>query len=89
MKSLIILIAVLIVGTASFAQTKTTTTHRHGTKTQPHKHSAKKYTCPMHPGVVRSRPGKCPKCNMKLIAVKKTKPASTTFREDKPMYETK
>lgn len=27
----------------------------------------KEYTCPMHPEVVRSEPGKCPKCGMKLV----------------------
>jgi hypothetical protein len=25
------------------------------------------YTCPMHPEVVSSQPGKCPKCGMKLV----------------------
>jgi hypothetical protein len=24
------------------------------------------YTCPMHPDVVRSEPGRCPKCGMTL-----------------------
>lgn len=27
------------------------------------------YTCPMHPEVRASRPGRCPKCGMKLIPV--------------------
>jgi ribosomal protein S27AE len=26
------------------------------------------YTCPMHPEVVRDKPGKCPKCGMALVA---------------------
>ena len=30
------------------------------------------YTCPMHPDVVSSKPGNCPKCGMALV------PASTT-----------
>ncbi|MDB5050937.1 MAG: hypothetical protein JWO30_4008, partial [Fibrobacteres bacterium] len=25
------------------------------------------YTCPMHPDVIKSTPGKCPKCGMKLV----------------------
>jgi hypothetical protein len=29
-----------------------------------HAHS---YTCPMHPEVVQSSPGKCPKCGMDLV----------------------
>ena len=28
---------------------------------------AQQYTCPMHPEVVKSAPGDCPKCGMKLI----------------------
>jgi len=29
-----------------------------------------KYTCPMHPEVVKDEPGKCPKCGMNLVPVK-------------------
>jgi hypothetical protein len=32
-----------------------------------------KYTCPMHPEVVKNKPGKCPKCGMKLVAMKSKK----------------
>jgi len=31
---------------------------------------AKVYTCPMHPEVVSSEPGKCPKCGMNLVPKK-------------------
>ena len=31
---------------------------------------AQKYTCPMHPEVVKDEPGVCPKCNMKLVPKK-------------------
>jgi Cu2+-exporting ATPase len=31
----------------------------------------KKYTCPMHPEVVKDAPGKCPKCGMDLVPVVK------------------
>jgi len=34
------------------------------------------YTCPMHPEVMKDKPGKCPKCGMKLVE-KKVKPAGT------------
>jgi cytochrome oxidase Cu insertion factor (SCO1/SenC/PrrC family) len=29
-----------------------------------------RYTCPMHPDIVRTKPGTCPKCNMALRPVK-------------------
>ena len=29
-----------------------------------------KYTCEMHPEVHTDKPGKCPKCNMKLVQSK-------------------
>jgi hypothetical protein len=33
-----------------------------------HTHSeATKYTCPMHPQIVRDQPGKCPICGMDLV----------------------
>ena len=31
---------------------------------------AQKYTCEMHPEVISDKPGKCPKCGMKLVPVK-------------------
>lgn len=34
------------------------------------KDMAMTYTCPMHPEIIRSKPGKCPKCGMKLIEKK-------------------
>jgi hypothetical protein len=30
---------------------------------------ADRWTCPMHPEVIQSGPGKCPKCGMKLVPV--------------------
>src|SRR5688572_7805738 len=33
-----------------------------------------KYTCPMHPEVIKDAPGKCPKCGMDLIPVKESNP---------------
>src|ERR1017187_5731145 len=34
---------------------------------QPH---PQKYTCPMHPEIVRDKPGSCPICGMNLVPVK-------------------
>jgi len=65
MKTIIIAIAILLAGTATFAQTKKSTTHKH------HMAAKQMYTCTMHPEVVRSKPGKCPKCGMALVPMKK------------------
>ena len=63
MKSIIVAIAILFgASTATFAQAVKTTTHKNQ-----HTKMAKKYTCSMHPEVVKNKPGKCPKCGMKLI----------------------
>src|SRR5258708_7033770 len=40
-----------------------------------------KYTCPMHPDIVRDAPGRCPKCGMELV------PQGTTIiRTDEKSY---
>lgn len=38
--------------------------HEHASTAEP---AAVTYTCPMHPEVVRSEPGRCPKCGMALV----------------------
>ncbi|MEX1240425.1 MAG: copper-translocating P-type ATPase [Cyclobacteriaceae bacterium] len=35
-----------------------------------HEHPQQKFTCPMHPEVVKDAPGKCPKCGMDLVPAK-------------------
>ncbi|MBI2252428.1 MAG: efflux RND transporter periplasmic adaptor subunit [Armatimonadetes bacterium] len=35
-----------------------------------HQEQTKLYTCPMHPEVISSKPGNCPKCGMKLVLKK-------------------
>ena len=64
--------------TTSFARDVHDSTKNH----KNHGAKAKKYTCPMHPEVVRSKPGKCPKCGMALV--KKGK--STAMKYTCPMH---
>lgn len=60
MKNLIILLVVLLsLNTVANAQMSTKTSKEVTRKTT--------YTCSMHPEVVSSKKGKCPKCRMKLI----------------------
>src|SRR5947209_5962532 len=48
----------------------------------PGQHEPKQlYTCVMHPEVVRSEPGKCPKCGMTLVPLKDNKEPETDDRE--------
>ena len=68
--------AMMFAGTASFAQVK------HAPMQMNHPHT--KYTCPMHPEVVRNKPGKCPKCGMKLVKMKNMK-----MKADRPMGDMK
>jgi YHS domain-containing protein len=35
------------------------------------------YTCPMHPDVVKDKPGPCPKCGMDLVKMKGPEPSSS------------
>ena len=82
MKKTIFAMAMLLaVNTTIFAQTKQDTTHKHSKPA-----IAKKYTCPMHPEVVMDKPGKCPKCGMDLVPMKKKMKGKKT---DKPMKDMK
>lgn len=52
------------------APTSNTGNHAgHGSPASPTRASDKadRWTCPMHPEVIQSEPGKCPKCGMKLV----------------------
>lgn len=67
-KIMLAVVLILAASTFTFAQMNP------DTSTTQKKMGQKKYTCSMHKTLVRSRPGKCPKCGMKLVA-KKTKEA--------------
>jgi len=58
MKQFIFLTIALLITSSLFSQTK-------AGKTDTTKHTTY-YTCSMHPEVVANKPGKCPKCGMKL-----------------------
>ena len=63
MKTLIPLIcAALVLTSMAFAQTTTGPLPEASASAAP----KKEYTCPMHPDAVKNKPGKCPKCGMKL-----------------------
>src|SRR5205085_9481228 len=47
----------------------------------------KKYTCPMHPDVVMSHPGHCPKCGMKLVPVGEKKRSTPNCDESRAGVE--
>lgn len=63
-----ILVAAFVAATAAFAQ------HQHGDNKQ-------LYTCVMHPEIVRTEPGQCPKCGMTLVPLKENKKRSTPNAE--------
>ncbi len=71
MKTILMALAIILATTTTFAQaTKDSTKMHHGHHGH-HSQMKTKYTCTMHPEVVMNKPGKCPKCGMDLVPMKK------------------
>src|SRR5437867_13387961 len=64
LKEFLTLILIVTIGSALLAQTP--------------KPQATQYTCVMHPEVVQDHPGKCPKCGMDLVPIKKSNAKHST-----------
>lgn len=73
MKKTLLAVALLFsMSTVSFAQHDSIPAQQK--KSRP---KSMKYTCPMHKDVITSKPGTCPKCGMKLVAMKAPKKKTT------------
>ena len=60
--------------------------HQHNNISQ---QTATIYTCPMHPEIIKDKPGNCPKCDMKLVPVKQTDAKEMTVIKAAPMDHSK
>lgn len=45
------------------------------------KRNSRKYTCPMHPEIVKDKPGACPKCGMDLVEMEVSDEENKTYLE--------
>jgi hypothetical protein len=65
----------LVILVAGFVLVGSSVSQAYGQTAQskPVKQKVVNYTCPMHPEVIKDKPGKCPKCGMELVE-KKDKP---------------
>ncbi len=46
-----------------------------------HNHTTTMYTCPMHPEIMRDKPGNCPKCRMHIVPVISKEGKSSVHQE--------
>lgn len=83
MKRLIILMLMIASVTAIFAQKAKQTTSKKDSSTI----TIASYTCPMHPEVTSTKPGKCAKCGMDLnLSKKEQMKAEVTHSYTCPMH---
>ena len=71
----VILVVVTVGGGYFLWQTKS---HK-GAQEAKHEHGKEEYTCPMHPFIIKDKPGSCPICGMTLV--KKTESAEPSAKE--------
>jgi Heavy metal binding domain len=79
--------ATVFATTATFAQVEAvhrTATDQQQVREKEQEQDKKKYTCPMHPEVVKDHPGNCPKCGMKLVPIKPKSKRPTACPEREP-----
>ena len=67
-------VLVLLLGLAAGCGSKTPSTGATGAGASAK--AATKYQCPMHPNIIRDKPGDCPICGMKLVPIDTAKTAS-------------
>jgi hypothetical protein len=83
-KQILILIGMLALGTTSAIARQNDHDHEQEQKNE----KKQRYTCPMHPEVVRAEPGECPKCGMTLVPLKeKSKRPTPNAQHSTPKSE--
>ncbi|MBI5473561.1 MAG: hypothetical protein HY961_14575 [Ignavibacteriae bacterium] len=86
MKTPFVLVISLALLSASYAIAQDHQHHDAQTKKM-QQESKEVYTCPMHPEVVSDKPGKCPKCGMKLVKKTAKQEMSPASMMGKPTFE--
>ena len=89
MKRIIVFSGALLIGLALTSFTSEVKAQGTTKKPATEQQVAKKYTCPMHPEVVKDKPGKCPICGMTLVEKKDMKPGEMQQKKGSGMMKSK